>query len=236
MIAFAEVAIGAGDVVRCTACARSAPMPVEPAPFDRVREALSGVVSSWDRGPGPNVAFTGFEPFAHPDLPEIVRVAGDMGCRRIRLRTDGGALSIAGNAAGALGAGIRQLEVVLLAEGDKHDELAGRPGLFKALSTGVREYAAAAETAGLPFVLTGFIRICRHNAPHVPGAVASLAGFGAVAVDIDASALRSDDAVHLVAALDTAAANAMAGSVTGASPEVALPWNLRPWGVAEPAQ
>lgn len=233
MIAFAQIDIGTGDVLRCAACARSAPAPAEPAPFDRVRDAVKDAVASWDSGPGPNVALTGFEPFAHPDLPEIIRVAGDMGCRRIRLRTDGGAFSIPGNAAGAIGAGVRQIELVILADGDAHDELSGRQGLFAAVSSGVREYSEAARAAEVPFVLTGLVRMCRHNSMHVPAAVARLAEFGAVAVDVDASEMRAADEHHLVAALDTAAANAMAGSVSGQVREMALPWNRRPWSIAE---
>lgn len=233
MIAFAEVSIG-GGAKPCAACARrSGSAPAGPRASDDVRAALTEVAREWRHGPGPNVSFVGFEPFAHPELPQVVRIAGDFGCRRIRLTTDGGALAMPGNAEGVLKAGVRHIEVVLLADGDAHDKLTERPGLFEAMSLGIAAYVEAATRCGFAVAVTGLVPLCSHNAVHAPSAVARLAALGAVAVHVDAGSAPRDAEVHVMAALDTAAANAVAASVSGFSGDVPTPWNVRPAAIIE---
>lgn len=233
MITLAEVEIGTGGTLPCMECARHHAPESVARPADEVRERLIGVRRRWASGPGPNVSFVGFEPFAHPELPIIIRVAADTGYRAIRLRTDAGALSVPANAEGALAAGVRQIEVVLLADEDRHDELTQRRGLFAAAEAGVRVFREAAERAGLTVAITGLVPVCKHNAEHAPFAAARLARWGAVAVHVDASAAREADRPYIVAALDTAAANACAGSVSGLEGEVPFPWSVRPWDTVE---
>lgn len=234
MIAFSEIGIGTGGIASCAACLhRSGGQESQPFSADAVKERLVASARSWSHGPGPNVSFIDFEPFAHLELPEIIRVATDLGYERVRLRTDAGALSMPGNAEGALGAGVRQLEVVMLADDDDHDRLTERPGLFAAAYAGVRAFLDAAQTANVPVAVTGLVPVCRHNAVLVPGAVVRLAELGVVAVHLDVSECTESERVFIVAALDTAAANAVAASVSGLPVEVPVPWAVRPWTVVD---
>lgn len=230
MLVFREVVIGEGGIAGCVRCAGRAPSA--PRAAADVGEDLRLAASQLNR-PGPNVVLTGSEPFAHPELPTLVRLAADAGFERIRLRTDAGALSSPGNAEGVLGAGVRQLEVVLLGAGEVHDSLTGRPGLFAATTQGVSRFAAAADASGLEIAITGLVPVCRHNAQHVPEAVAALASLGAVAVTIDARRHALDAGV-LRSALDTGTAGLVAVSVLGQ--EVDAPYDRLPWLVEEIAR
>ncbi len=229
MITFAHVSIGTGGPVSCTLCAarRRASEP-EPFTVGTVRERLIEACASWAHGPGPNVSFVRFEPFLHPALPEIVRIASDLGVQRIRLRTDGGALGASQNARGALSAGVRHVELVVLAAGTEHDELTERPGLFAALKAGSRAFIETAAAQGTTVALTGFVPVCSHNVTSAAGAVAALCEAGAVAVHVDAAACRPSEHAHVIAALDTAAANGVAGFVTGLDAAVPAPWDIAP--------
>lgn len=215
MIAFFEVAIGDGGAAGCSECRRVARVP-RPA-VDVVAEVRD--LTAKRTAPGcDGIAFTGFEPFAHPALPELISTAVSAGFDRIRLRTDAGALASGGNARGALDAGVRHLEIVLLGDEATHDRLTACPGLHAAASSGAASFVAAARQAGLAggsAVLTGYVPICRHNAASAPAAVAHLAALGAVAVQIDASAASERQRDAVLAALETAAVNGIAGFVTG---------------------
>jgi len=185
VLRFAEVTIGQGGSLRCVRCRpRSAETPTF-ALASVVSEQLASIASQWAYGPGPNVAFTGVEPFAHPELPAIIGGALAVGARRVRLRTDAGALASPGNAQGVLNAGVHHIEAIVLA-GDAalHDELAGRPGLFGAAFSGLAKYRSAANEAGQSVAITGSVPVCRHNAPHVVAAVGALATAGAVCVEL----------------------------------------------------
>lgn len=213
MIRFAEVAIGTGGVGRCLAC--GAADAVAHIPTDRVVERIDEVLAGWQDAAGPNVFFTGIEPFAHPDLPRLIEAARMRGFERIKLRTDGRFLDKGGNAAGAFSAGVTHLELVLLAGGaEDHDRLCGAPGGFASAVSGVSAYRAIAREGG---VFTGHIPLCRHNVKFAPGTMAKFAELGAVAVDVDVCALkRSEENEALVsAALQTATVNRMAAFVSG---------------------
>lgn len=230
MILFEPVAIGTGGVARCARCARSEGPPVaRPDDTDAVRERIIAAVRSWDRRPGPNVELVGFEPFSHPELPAIVRLARDLGVERLMIRTDAGALALGRNAEGVLDAGVRLFEIVLLADGPSHDALTGRPGLFDAACEGVARVRDVAQRAGLAIALTGLVPVCRHTAVHAAEASGRLAALGCAAVHVDASAARPSDAVHVRAAVETAAANGCAASVSGLADAWAGEHLMRPF-------
>lgn len=231
MIEFAEIPIGSGGVVGCALC-RPASEPVAPRSVGEVSADLNAVVLNWPKDAAPNVIFGEFEPFMHPDLPEIIATAVGLGFERIRLTTDAGALARPGNAEGALAAGVRQIEVVLLAgTAEDHDRLSGRRGLFAAAAQGAASFLAAAESAGEPVVVTGVVPLCAHTQPGLPETVLAFARMGAVAVIIDARGARDVSSELIGAALDTATMNAMAGSVLGVEglpqPCASLPWVVR---------
>lgn len=223
MLVFREVTIGTGGIAGCVRCAGR--KTAEPCSADEVGKALHRAASEND-APGPNVIFTGFEPFAHPALPQLVQAAVQAGFQRIRLRTDGGGLARSGNAEGVLGAGVRQVEIVLLAGEELHDSLTGRAGLFSAAEEGIAQLRRAAEAQGIEIAVTGLVPVCRHNAVGVAEAVAALAAWGAVAVTIDARERALDEHV-LRAALDTGTLGLSAVSVLGQ--DVEAPYDRQPW-------
>jgi len=123
---------------------------------------------------------------------------------------------VGGNAEGVLGAGVRHIEVVLVAgDADSHDRLVGRPGSFSAASDGIAAYRAAASGIGAPVAITGRIPVCRHSAPHLGSTILALAGMGAVAVRLcPVAGARLDDSVAL-AARQTAIVNGVWLEVEG---------------------
>jgi len=184
LITFAEVRIGTGPTTPCLKCAARS---TEPSMRDAaaVLAELAEVAAAWRNAPGPNVALGGVEPFSHPELPAIVQGAVESGYERVRLDTDAGALALGGNAAGVIAAGVRHLEVVLLAEGSEHDTLCGRPGLYAAAVAGVAAFRSAAAAEGAHVCVTGRVPVCRHNLAHVCRTVPGFAAMGAVAVRLD---------------------------------------------------
>ena len=235
MISFSEVAIGSGGTCGCARCA----VPAGAArSVGGIITGLEQSCASWSSGPGPNVVFTGFEPFAHPELPAIVEAAVSRGFERIRLRTDGGALSRSGNAAGVLSAGVQQLEVVILGGVDAHDALTGRAGLFQSASAGVAAFLSEAGRLGKRVAVTGYVPVCRHTIAETPGAVAALGSLGATAVHIDASAFggaQSEASPFISAALETATVNRLAAFVTGWSGGIDPVFGRAPWEYREVA-
>lgn len=187
MISFAEIPIARGVCVTCRSCG-SAPSSATFVPAEQLLSRVREACAAWGADPGPNVAFVGGEPFAHPELPALVAGAVAAAAQRIRLRTDGGALAVDGNAPGAIAAGVRHIEVVLLG-GDAvtHDRLSGRPGLFADAMEGLRAFSRAAADKGVTVAVGGLVPVCRHNLEHVPGAVSALAHAGATTVTLDVS-------------------------------------------------
>jgi MoaA/NifB/PqqE/SkfB family radical SAM enzyme len=218
LISFAEVSLGAGGLPACVRC--EAPEALAPVlrSADEIESELARISGAWGGEPGPNVAFVGAEPFAHPELPTLVMAAGAAGFERLRLRTGATPLAAHDNAEGVLHAGVRHIEAVLLAAGAAHDELSAMPGAFAAAMSGLERLHAIAQQAALPVAVTGYIPACRHNFEHLSAAVAALAEVGAVAVEI-ALAPGAADAValerHLLPALDTGVVNGVWVSVSG---------------------
>ena len=198
MISFADVVIGDGETVRCARCVPGAPVHFRTP--DDVLASVRAVAGSWSVGPGPNVVFVGAEPFAHPQLPALVAGAASLGVERIGLRTDGGALSVDGNALGAIHAGVRLIEVVVLGDQRIHEELMADAGGFATTRLGARAFLDAGRESGAAVALTGRIPVCRHNLAGLPGAVAALAEMGAVSVELSVSEpTRGRGGPHLVA-------------------------------------
>lgn len=235
MIRFVELEVGRGGLPACTRCT-----PQIPATFTAAEQLLpriAHVAASWDAGPGPNLTLVGAETFAHPELPALVMAASSSGFERLRLRTGASALAAHDNAEGATHAGVRHLEVVLLAEGASHDELAASPGAFASAMSGLAAFRTAAEQGAKPVAITGLVPLCRHNLALAAGAVAALAAAGAVAVEIEvtrsaASAIHVAD--HLRAAVETGIVNGVWVSVTGLSAKelpVAALHSQRAWEV-----
>lgn len=217
MIEFVEVEIGKGSVAPCVLCTLAAERSFVSS--DVVTRAITHLADSWKHGPGPNVRFVGVEPFTHPELPALVLAAVEAHCERICLRTDGGALSVPGNADGVIAAGVRHLQVVLLGgDAATHDRLTGRPGLFDAALEGMAAFSQAARKAHVRTVVTGFVPVCSHTMSSLPAAVAALAAAGAVAVELAVtssavSAVGLDG--WLAAAIDTGMVNGTWVSVSG---------------------
>lgn len=235
MLTFFEVRIGTDTAPACALCASSAQAAERsPVPLEQIAAELLRVARGWAHGPGPNVTFTGFEPFAHPELPDIIGAARSAGFVRVRLRTDAGALATGVNARGAIEAGVRQLDVVGLGPDDVHDRLSGHPGLAAASAAGLAAFHAAAEGVRVPVAVTGFVPVCRHNVQFAPGAVARLAALGAVAVHLDGSRCPRQHMPFVTAALDTAAVNGVAGWVSALEGEAfPAPWRVAPIVVEE---
>ena len=187
MITFAEVSIGIAGDTPCVRCARATETSMRAA--TRFLKRSAGICESWSCGPGPNISLVGAEPFAHPDLPTLVQGAMEAGCERLRLRTDAGALAVGGNAAGVIGAGVRQLEVVLLGgDAATHDALVGRAGALAATTAGVSAFLSAAAAAGANVAVVGRIPVCPHVRDGLLATVHALAGMGAVAIELATTA------------------------------------------------
>lgn len=216
MIRFAEVSLGQGGLPSCVKCSASAEPTFRPAAD--ILAQLSLIAEKWPGGPGPSVAFVGAEPFLHAELPVIVMGATSARFERIRLRTGATALAAHDNAEGAIHAGVRHVEAVLLGAGEAHDELAGLPGGFASAMTGLALLRNAAENGAKTVAVTGRVPVCRHNLEHVGPAVAALAQAGAVAIELAVSEGAADAAAltrHLAPAVETGVVNGVWVSVSG---------------------
>jgi hypothetical protein len=152
----------------------------------------------------------GPEPFNHPELPAIVVGCIERGVARLGIETDAGALSVPGNAVGALRAGVRHFRVRMLGSPDETltDALSGRPGLAHAAWDGVRTALEAADSLGVTVVVTVVMPVCRHSLAALPAAVARFAAMGAHAVRLtSAGPLPPSAEARIAAACDTGMVN-----------------------------
>lgn len=218
MIHFAEVAVGEGDGIRCSRCHPESAV-ASYRDVDSVRAEVSAVCGLWDTPPGPNIAFTGAEPFGHPSLPSIIASAVEAGCVRVLLDTDAVACASPQNAAGSLMAGVRHLRwTVLGGTPGVHDALVLRPGALDASAAGVRSFRSIAKDQDIDISVTAVIPVCRHNVHDLPAAVSVALG-----VEADAVQLRVEDGgldlgsaiPWLVAACDTGVVNGVWVEVEG---------------------
>jgi hypothetical protein len=150
--------------------------------LDEVVADVRRAVGPCLEGPGPNVALVGCETFAHPRLPALVAEAFRLGVVRLRLTTAGAALAQGGNAAGAIDAGVRQVEVVVL--GPEQDSGGAGPSL-SAVTEGMNAFLEAGRAAGLRLAIAGRVPVCTHTVASAPATVAALAAAGAVAVTVE---------------------------------------------------
>jgi len=230
MISFTELAIGTGGVVSCARC--NPATPTEPFAADALVAHIASLAASADGDF--NVVLGGFEPFRHPGLPALITACAESGASRIMLRTDAGALASPGNAEGCLAAGVRALEIELLAEGELHDTLAARPGLYAAASSGAAAFRTVAAATGVDVAVFGVLPACRHNTDALAQTIAAFAQMGAPAVRIECETLPNTPAnsAALAAAVHTGAVNRVAVTVAryaGALPALA---GLAPYLIA----
>ncbi|MCL2332748.1 MAG: hypothetical protein FWC54_04605 [Actinomycetia bacterium] len=199
---FQLISLGAGGVAPCAQCARVADVPAasrEPRKTEAVLAELAEIRQA-------DVAFGGFEPFAHPDLPRLIAAARDRGACRLLLQTDGGALAQGGNAEGAAAAGVRVFEIVYHAgDEDADDTCTGRPGLARARREGIAAlHRVAAQHPDWHLMICGRATLCRHA-----GRGAALTGIAQAAVrdGLDALRIQARDpgAVPAATQLDAAA-------------------------------
>lgn len=210
MIRFEHIAMGTGGGPRCRRCsAATAEQSLRDA--DEIATEMTAVVRAWGSPPGPNVLFTGAEPFAHDALPTLITQARAAGVGRVGLVTDGGALGFGDNAAGAIHTGVRHVVVRSIGLGEAADERAGRPGLSEAVLMGIRSLADAAEGVGATVAISAEVAVCRHNAQELPSTVAAFAatGVGCVTFYQEAGATPAPSSVStmLAAACDTGVVN-----------------------------
>jgi len=234
LIAFTEIVLGHGGLPACGHCGAQSRTAMRSAAH--VVEDLRLAARSWSQGPGPNVVLGGAEPFLHPELPSIVTAARASGVRRLMITSGGEALAVGQNAMGSLDAGVRLLELVLLAGAPApHDDLLGRQGAYEAALAGARAFLSAAALRGYDIALFGRVPVCRHNTAHVAGAGAALGALGASAVFVDMS--TAADVAPAAGWFDSVADTGMvnrtwawfSGSDPGASvsaPHLAAPWSL----------
>lgn len=221
VIEFAEIAVGHDAGIGCIRCrpARHAVGSCRPA--EDVIAEIASVAEGWSWGCGPNVVLLGCEAFAHPDLADIIDASVRVGVERLSVRTDGAALCDPAVAERFVRAGVRRVEVTLLAgSSELHDRLAASPGSFDAAIAGMREFAATSSALDMRTTISGLVTACEHNITGIPDAVLAFARAGASVVTVDATgAKRRAHIPWLQAAALTGVLNAVWVSIEGVEPE-----------------
>jgi len=210
MIRFEHIAIGAGGGPHCGRC-RAVLAEQSFRDADAIAAEVDAVVGAWGDAAGPNVLFTGAEPFAHDSLPRLVAQARAAGVKRIGLVTDGGALGFGDNAVGAFHVGVRHLVVRSIGVGETADERAGRAGLSAAALAGIRAFVEAARHAEATVSVSAEVAVCSHNTGELPEIVAAFgeAGVGCITFLQEPGTMRpaGSAAATLAAACDTGVVN-----------------------------
>lgn len=218
MLEFVRVEVGEGSPPGCSRCA-----PAVPATYhdlDRLAEDIAHAVRTPSGSVAQGLLLSGPDPFSHPALPAVVEACVSTGVPRIGIETAGTALSVHGNAAGVLAAGVRHLFVrVLSGDAATHDGLVGRPGALSGALAGIATYRAAAVEAGVPCVVTGVVPVCRHVRDALPLTVAALARAGVDAVRlVEGRDPGGQAAAAIAAACDTGMVNRVWVEVSPALP------------------
>lgn len=210
--------MGSGATPRCVRCHGQRPEDGYRSEAE-ISAEIAAVCAAWSGLPGPNVRLTGAEPFGHPELPAIVSAAVSAGCDRLGVDTDAIGLRSAGNAAGALRAGVRNVRFTLLGGvPGLHDSLAAVPGALEATTEGVRAYAGIAKAEGVAVHVTALLPVCRHNAHDLPATVGVALECGADEVRLlfeDGGMELAQAVPWIVAACDTGVVNRVWVEVEG---------------------
>ena len=231
MLAFKPISLGQGGVCHCVRCTSRAKSP---AGLDRIAADIlslrSSISPSSSSGPPRGVRLGGFEPFAHPNLVQVIGMCAQAGINRVMVCTDGGALANPMNARGCIESGARLFEIPFLGpSAELHDRLSGSPGSFDRALAGLRTVRDVSAQTGLRVACIGLIRACPHTAPMLATTVASLANSGLVrSIRIAAEPGTVIDAVTVVTCVDeaTAAGVAIFGDSFGSHLEGAAPYQL----------
>ncbi len=140
-------------------------------------------------------------------LPQLVAGAVGSGVERLRLTTGGAPLAVGENAAGALDAGVRHLEIVCLSVDQERDE-ASFVSPFADVQRGLDAYRDAAASRRVTVAMVGRIVVCHHNVDSVPASVAALAASGVIAVTVDCALLHgAPDPAWVRATVDSGVVN-----------------------------
>ena len=236
MLHFAEIPLGSCGNRTCRRCHGADGQVLRAAA--EVLADIERAVAAWSIGPGPNVAFTGIEPFDHPELTTLIRAAASKGARRIRIDSNAHAIATPATARAAVEAGVRHLQFGLLGStAELHDSLAGDPGAFERTLAGVHAFAREAGAAGANIQVSARIDACRHNARDLPAMVAAAVRAGAsyVRLSVAGGGLNVSAAPYIEAACDTGMVHATWVAVEGVPREAARGWELHLESVYPPA-
>lgn len=188
MLKFANIVLGESGAPRCIRCHRAEPETLRDAP--RILDEIHEAVSAWPGGPGPNLSFTGVEPFHHPALFELLEASVAAGASRVRLESNAHAFTNVETVERALHSGVRHLTVPLFGStAELHDSLTSTRGSFEATVAGVKSLIDAALRNTIREHVTVRVPVCRHNLRDTPEIVTLAAKIGA-----DAVLLTIDDA------------------------------------------
>lgn len=228
MLRFSDIVLGTGGEVACRRCQAVAAEAFRNA--NVVKRDIERVSRAWSGRPGPNLAFTGAEPFRHPAIAELFESAVAEGAERIRVDSDATALRSAEAADAALRQGLRHLRFTLLGSSHAlHDALAGTSASFAETLEGVGVFARVAEESHLPVYVSARVPVCRHNLKDLPAVVDSASRAGASSVLLKVADGGLDPraaAAWLEAACDTGVIHAAWVEVAGISDELATRWEM----------
>lgn len=228
MLKFATIVIGESGSSRCTRCHRVETEALRDVA--NVLEQIRAATSSWPGGPGPNLSFSGAEPFHHPALFELLEASTAAGASRVRLESDAHALATVQAAERALQSGVRHLTVPLLGStAELHDALTGRRGSFDMTILGAKNFIEAARNDETRTHVSVRVPVCRHNLHDTAGIVtlAAKTGANAVLLTIDDPDLDLRQASPwLEAACDTGIVYALWVEVEGVPYGCASGWEL----------
>lgn len=181
MLRFANIVLGESGAPRCVRCHRAEAETLRDA--SSILLAIAEAASTWPGGPGPNISFTGAEPFHHPALFDLLDASVKAGASRIRLESDAHALTTVETVERALRSGVRHLTVPLLGStAELHDSLTGRRGSLENTIAGARSFIDAALKNNMRVHVTVRVPVCRHNLRDTPEIVTLAAKTGANAV------------------------------------------------------
>jgi hypothetical protein len=228
VLEFSQVRIGDGEPVACSRCGtRETALTYRSA--DDIAADVAQAVRDYPGAPGPNVELVGPEPLGHPELPAVVASAIAAGVARLRLHTDAVGFGSAGNASGAIAAGVTHVRFTLLGgTPGVHDVLADAPGALDATLLGVRSFVEAGKEQERAVHVSALLPLCRHTSSDLPTAVlrAVEAGVSGVLIRIE------DGGVDMAGALPWIGAACDTGVVNGVWVEVeGVPFCLMAEGV-----